>query len=50
MAATPVERLPGVHLTTEHCEPSKREEFAPWQRASIVRQLALGPPPPHTLL
>jgi hypothetical protein len=50
MAATPVERLSGVHLTAEHCEPSKREEFAQWQRASIVRQLALGPPPPHTLL
>ena len=25
MAATPVERLSGVHLTAEHCEPSKRE-------------------------
>jgi hypothetical protein len=50
MAATPVERLPGVHLTAEDGEPSKREEFAPWQRASILRQLAVVPPPPDTPL
>ena len=50
MAVTPVERLPGVHLTAEDGEPSKREEFAPSQRASILRQLALGPPPPDTPL
>lgn len=48
MAATPVERLSGVHLTPEHHQPSQREEFAPWQRRSILRQLALDPPPPDT--
>ena len=41
MAATPVERLGGVNLTAEHFEPSEGEEFASWQRRSILRQLAL---------
>ncbi len=48
MASTPVERLAGVRLTPEDCQPPKREEFAEWQRTSILRQLALGPPPPDT--
>ena len=48
MMSTPVERLPGVRLTAEHCEPPEGEEFARWQRRSILRQLALAPPPPDT--
>lgn len=48
MAGTPVERLDGVRLTDENSQPPPHGGFSGWERTSILRQLALEPPPPDT--